>query len=261
MAETPTPSTEALPASAPAAQGAALLYATPASEPAAPTAEAPEPVAEGTVSGEAPSATPLPPKEAGAEGAEGTVATEAAKPEGDAPASEAPPLTLASYDLKVPEGLTVDEGLMTKFKEASLEGKVDPATAQGYLDLYADALKAAASTSQSSAEAQSAQWRTETLALPEFTGATRDASLQSLGRFMDEYGSPDLKSVLDATGLGNNPHVVRAFLKAAQALDEGRPVAPGAPANPGPNNGKPMGQRTPGQILYSSEGPGSLAQQ
>lgn len=265
MADTPTTPTNApaAPTAPNAVEGAALLYASPSEPTAAVPAEAPEPVAEGTVSDEAPSAA-LPPKEAGAEGAVGTLATgaegEEAKPAVDAPPEEAP-LSLASYEVKLPEGFTPAPDLLDKFKETALASKLDPKAAQSFIDLYASAMQTASGAAQTAAEALSAQWRTETLALPEFTGATRDASLQSLGRFMDEYGSPDLKSVLDATGLGNNPHVVRAFLKAAQALDEGRPVAPGAPANPGPNNGKPMGQRTPGQILYSSEGPGSLAQQ
>lgn len=242
MAETPTTPTEAL-ASTPT-EGAALLYpTTPTPVEAAPAAAPPEPPAEGTVSGEVPAVAPTDPA-AGTEAGK-TLATEA----------PAEALSLASYDLKVPEGLTVDAALMDKFKAASLEGKVAPAAAQGYLDLYHEALKTAQSSANDAASAQSASWLTETLALPEFTGATKDASLATLGRFMDEYGSNDLKAVLDSTGLGNNPHVVRALLKAAQALDEGRPAPAGAPANPGPNNGKPLLGRTPGQILYPDTNP------
>ncbi len=262
MADTPTTPTTETPA---APTGAALLYAqspTPAEAAPAPSLEPP---AEGTVSGEAPSTQPPTDAVEGAEAGK-TLATgeepPAPAPEGAAsPAPEPAPLTLASYEVALPEGFVPDDGLMTKFKETALAAKLDPKSAQGFVDLYASALQSAAAAATSSAEAQSAAWRNETLALPEFTGATRDASTATLGRFMDDYGSPELRSVLDATGLGNNPHLVRALFKVASMLDEGKPASPGLPANPGPNNGKPQGQRSPGQILYASDGPGSIPTQ
>lgn len=247
----------------PAPSGADILFPKAAPAAPAPSAEAapagtvaPEPAAAEAPSGEAPVVL-APPGDAATGAEAGSLATGT---EGDQPAvstDAAQPLTLDSYtELKVPEGLTVDPALLTKFKEASLDGALAPDKAQGLLDLYHTALQTAQSASKTAAEIEVARWTTETNALPEFTGATRRTSEVALGRAFDEYGSPELDTFLATTGVGNNPHLVKYILKLALALDEGRPAPSGTPANPG-TSGRLNGARTPGDILFHSGGPGS----
>lgn len=255
------PVVAAAPPAAPSSADILFPKAAPAAP--APSAEAapagtvaPEPAAAEAPSGEAPVASAPTEPVTGAEAGSLATGTDAdPSPALDAPPSA--PLTLDSYtELKVPEGLTVDAGLLTKFKEASLDGALAPDKAQGLLDLYHTALQTAQSASKTAAEIEVARWTTETNALPEFTGATRRTSEVALGRAFDEYGSPELDTFLATTGVGNNPHLVKYILKLALALDEGRPAPSGTPANPG-TSGRLNGARTPGDILFHSGGPGS----
>ena len=45
--------------------------------------------------------------------------------------------------------------------------------------------------------------------------------VEAAKRAIREYGSPELEKLLAETGLGSNPHVVRAFVKAGVALGSG----------------------------------------
>ena len=46
---------------------------------------------------------------------------------------------------------------------------------------------------------------------------------------MDKFGTPELSKLLDETGLGNHPEIVRAFYRAGKAISEDRFVGGGGP--------------------------------
>lgn len=231
----PTPTADVFPLDIPAgtapppaaqASGTDLLYPTDAPPPAdVPTA-----------------AVETPPVAESVSLATGGEPTDAAPP----PDPEAPaPLTPDSYTLALPEGFTLDDTLMSEAKTLFAEAKLDPKSAQPLVDIYVKALQAQAA--QAAATAQ--EWLTASNALPEFQGEMRKTSLATIGRFMDEYGSPEVKQVLEATGLGNHPALVKLIHNAAKALNEGGPVPSGTPTPQG-RNGRPAPGSTPGQIMY-----------
>ena len=45
---------------------------------------------------------------------------------------------------------------------------------------------------------------------------------------LESFGTPELQDVLNMTGLGNHPEVIRAFYKAGKAISEDRFI-PGTP--------------------------------
>lgn len=253
MAETPTTPTPTIetptgPVAVPS--GADVLYAA---EPT-PAAEAPAPVEPAPVAEEPPASLITPPAQA--EG-EAKPEAEAAK-EGDAPAEDAAPapLTAESYTFKLPEGFEVDDALTAKAKTTFAVSGIPPAAAQPLIDLMAETLQAQVASFSSAAAAQDAAWRTELYALPEFTGPTRRTSETTIQRFIDEHGGDEFRTVIHNAGLGNNPTLAKALLKAATALTEGGPTPSGLPTPQG-QNGRPAKGATPGQILYESDGPGS----
>lgn len=168
---------------------------------------------------------------------------EETKPEGDAKPAEA--LTAASYEVALPDGFEANDGLLTKFKETAAKAGLDPKSAQGFVDLFAEGMREAAG--RQTAEVQG--WLAQSNALPELTGTTRDTSLASLKAAFDQYGSPEANTILAQTGVGNHPAVVKMFLSMAKDLQEGRPASPGTAIARGPD-GKSAGPRTPGEILY-----------
>lgn len=226
MTETPTPTSDApvspeAPVAAPAPASTVLTEGAPTSPPAAADASPPP----------APDA-PAAPADAPAGGE-------------PAPSTEAPAdPTPIVYDLKVPDGVTIDAPAFTAFTTLATESKLVPEVAQSLLTQHAEALKASQTAQIAAAQAQFQEtqdaWKAEVKALPEFsTEAATKTSMQSIGRMMDEFGTPEVKSILDATGAGNNPHLVSMFLKMANALTEGRPTT--APNAAPPSKGKPNG--------------------
>lgn len=155
------------------------------------------------------------------------------------------PLTAADYVLTAPDGVELDPATLAPLQDLAAELQIPKDKAQAILDLHlAQQAKDQAAT-RTLFETTQAAWKAEVLALPEFTGVEGLATKTAIGRMMDEYASPEVKAILDQTGAGNNPHVVKMFAKVAKALNEGGPTPQGAPP-------KPNGSRTPGQILYPS---------
>jgi len=61
-------------------------------------------------------------------------------------------------------------------------------------------------------EAQSAAWRAETEAMPEFTGDAKDKTIATVIKGVKATGGDELLQMLDQTGLGNHPGLIRMFL-------------------------------------------------
>ena len=144
------------------------------------------------------------------------------------------PLTADSYaEVTLPEGLTVDDALFGEAKSIFAEAGVKPSEAPKLLGVFEKALKAQAEAQQAAFQTMNETWKTEALALPEFSGAKREASQALIAKVIDEFGGDEVREVLNATGAGNNPALVRMVLKIGEALSEGRPARTGQPANSG----------------------------
>lgn len=152
------------------------------------------------------------------------------KPAETPPAAEFTPV--AATDIKLPDGVTVDEPTMTSFLEIVNDQKLTPAErSQKLVDLQVSALqKASEAGSQAWADMQT-QWQTEVKSDKDLGGANLQTTLDGIAKLVEAYGSPELVNVMNITGAGNNIHVIRFVNKIAAKLNEGGPIAPGAPAS------------------------------
>lgn len=140
-------------------------------------------------------------------------AAPAAEPQKQEPAA---PVVPESYEFKMPDGVTLDKAAADEFTAVAKELKLDQATAQKVADV-------GAKMAQRQAEqrtAEIASWAEQTKADPEIGGEKLAANLAIAQRAIDRFGGDALKEVLNATGLGNHPVLVKAFLKAGQAISE-----------------------------------------
>lgn len=55
-------------------------------------------------------------------------------------------------------------------------------------------------------------------------GDAFEASMTDIGGLVQEFGSDELRQVMDLTGAGNNVHVIQFLAKVAGVLKEGRPT-------------------------------------
>lgn len=123
-------------------------------------------------------------------------------------------------DFAAPEGVELNVDTLEAFKAFAKDRNLPQAAAQSLVDM-ATGLVANAQNAQAEAFAeQASQWREATLKDPEFGGTKLAESLPLAVRARDQFGTPALKELLDASRLGDHPEVVRFFVNVGKATSE-----------------------------------------
>jgi hypothetical protein len=128
----------------------------------------------------------------------------------------------------VPEGMVLDEALLGEivpiFKEADLPQEV----VQKLVDKYAAHVKTQSASMQ---EQQVKAWNDQLTEWKEETKKDHGAGLKDAisyaSRAIDKFGTPRLREVLDQTGLGNHPELVKIFSRIGKAVSEDSFIDPG----------------------------------
>lgn len=210
--------------------------ATPATPPAAATPAASATPAAAAPAAAAPSKDSAPAAAAGDkptdQGGQGTKPAEGEKPKG----TETAP---ADIEVKLPEGVEADAGLMDAFKAKAKELGLDSAKAQGLVDVYVKALTDSSQRQAQAAAQRSEAWMGEVKADKELGGANLQASLAAARKAVQWAGGDELRQAIDELGIGNHPRLFRAFARFGQALAEDSikvgGANPGAPASTDPD--------------------------
>lgn len=164
-----------------------------------------------------------------------------------------PPADLvpADYKITLPEGFAPDDKFLSEFQTTSAEAKLPLDVAQKFADLGTKLVQANIDALNAQHNQTVADWVKEAEAMPEFQGELKAKTQVFLGRMMDEFGTPELRTVFDETGFGNHPHLIKMLIEMGKALMEGEPSAPGSPGNLAGPTGRRAGQ-TLGERLYGS---------
>ena len=126
----------------------------------------------------------------------------------------------AYADFTLPEGLTPDTPVLGEFAALAKEANLPQATAQKFVDLAGKMQTQTVEGVQAALEAQGEQWGEAAKADKEFGGDAFDANLAIAKTALDTFGSPELKSLLNQSKLGNHPEVLRAFVKIGKAISQ-----------------------------------------
>ena len=164
--------------------GTTLLTETPATG-----AEAPGVTAEGT--------------------AEGT--TEETKPTTDVEVK--PEGAPEAYDLKVPEGMTLDSEMLDKYTPVFKELGLTNEAAQRLADIQIQA-------QQEALVAQHTNWVQAVKSDPEMGGRNFENTKKNAQSAIARFASPELKLFYEQTGLGSHPEEMRAWSKVGAAMAE-----------------------------------------
>jgi hypothetical protein len=148
-----------------------------------------------------------------ADGATDTGKTEAAK-EGDQAAQGAP----EKYELQAPEGFQLEPDTTTAFEGVARELNLTNEQANKLVPLGAQLVQKVQAQQQEAHQQQVTQWATDAKSDKEFGGDKFDASLKVALKARDQFATPELRTVLDQTGLGNHPEVVRLFYRIGNAI-------------------------------------------
>ena len=120
-------------------------------------------------------------------------------------------------EFKSPEGVTLDSQALENFSEVARELNLSQDDAQKVIDKMAPAM---AARNEEVMTQLREQWLSDTSSDKEFGGEKLNENLGMAKKALDTFGSPELTQLLNETGLGNHPEVIRVFYRAGKAISE-----------------------------------------
>jgi len=191
--------------------------------PEADAAAAPAAAAPADGSSPAIPATPAAPATEAAPEGEAATKDDGATTEADAPAEpQGAPEAYAAFT--VPDDVELDADLTTEFSGLAKELNLPQDKAQSVLNLGLKLVEKANEQHLAQLETAKAQWLEQSKADPEIGGAKLTENLVVVDKAKATFATPALTALLNDSGLGNHPEVIRMFLKVGQAISEDRLV-------------------------------------
>jgi hypothetical protein len=110
--------------------------------------------------------------------------------------------------------------MITEYTKFAQESGLSQEAAQKTLDFYVKQEQALAEKYQVSQKDQYAKWLTEAKQDKDIGGSKWDGTIGDAKRAINQFATPELKQILNRTGLGNHKDVISFFAKAGRALAE-----------------------------------------
>ena len=174
-------------------------------------------------------------------------------------AGDKPPLQLAgapeAYDVKAPEGMPFDKEVFDAVAEDFKAMDLSNDAAQRVVDLYAGKvlplLKSRAEAGAEAAQLERAAqirktWADEARADPEIGGANFEQTVDACAQVWDRFGikkGEGVRQLLDESGLGNHPDILRFLSRVSKGTGEGQFV----PSDGAGADNRPIWDRIYGQ--------------
>lgn len=211
---------------------------------------------EGTASQAAPAAAAAPAAQAAGDAAaaasaapqqqaaEGQTANPAKSGEGDPPAGDQakPQGAPEHYEFKLPDGVQLDDKGTTAFSEVARELNLTQEAAQKVLDKMGPVIAGRHAEALTQAKAQ---WVEAAQADKEFGGDQLSENLAVAKKALDTFGTPEFRTLLNESGLGNHPEMIRMMFRAGKAISEDKFVPAGS--------GNPKGAKDAANALYPNQ--------
>lgn len=134
-------------------------------------------------------------------------------------------------DFALPEGNEVDAELMGEFKSIAKELNLTQEQAQRLAEIGGKiALKASGPGEEAIVAEAKNVWGKQTIADKEIGGDKLAENLSVAKKTLDTFGSPELKDLLNKSGMGNHPEVIRLFYKIGKQIGEDNVLVSGVRA-------------------------------
>ena len=147
-------------------------------------------------------------------------ATEEAGKSEDSTADE-PKVAPESYaDFNIPEGMHHNEAMLAEASAVFKEIGLTQEQAQSLVNLDVKNKQAEHDETLAAWNKTMDDWRAESAADKEFGGTKLDESVVLAKKGRDAFGSAEFIQMLDVTGVGNHPEMVRFLVKGGKAISE-----------------------------------------
>lgn len=177
----------------------------------------------GTEGGDKPAEGQQQQGQAQAEG--GTTPTEGEGQGSDKPEGDKPQGAPEKYEFTAPDGLKLDDGVMTEFAEVAKELNLPQDQAQKVIDKLAPKIAERQQAQfQETLQGLRTQWAEQSRADKEFGGDNLAENLGTAKKALDTFASPEFRQLLNESGMGNHPEVIRTFMRVGKAISEDKLV-------------------------------------
>jgi hypothetical protein len=148
------------------------------------------------------------------------------KPNAEAPAAQKT-IVPEKYDLKLPEGSQLDGSVVERIAAEAKQQGLSNEQAQAILERENKAVATFVEGQKSQMQVKVEAWKNEVQVDKELGGNELPKNLEHAKRVVDKYASPAFKQILNETGLGNHPELVRVFARIGKEMAEDSLVLPG----------------------------------
>jgi len=121
------------------------------------------------------------------------------------------------YEFKAPDDTQLDDTVIDAFSEVAKELDMPQDAAQKMIDKVAPVMQA---RQAEQIAAVREEWAESSKSDKEFGGDKLEENLATAKKAMDTFGTPELKALLNKSGLGNHPEIIRAFYRAGKKISE-----------------------------------------
>jgi hypothetical protein len=121
------------------------------------------------------------------------------------------------YEFTAPEGREYDPGVLNAYSEVAKELNLPQEAAQKMIDKIAPLIEA---RQIERIESVRTEWAEASKGDQEFGGDKLNENLAVAKKALDKFGSPELRTLLNESGLGNNPEVIRFMYRAGKSISE-----------------------------------------
>ncbi|MBP6203347.1 MAG: hypothetical protein KA435_09860 [Azonexus sp.] len=148
--------------------------------------------------------------------------TAATQDQGTPPAVEAKAAAPIAYDFKTPDGVEISAATMDAFTGVAKELNLPADSAQKIIDAVAPAM---AARQTEMLRETATEWANSAKGDKEYGGDAFDANLSTAKKALDTFATKELKEMLESSGLGSHPEVIRMFYRVGMAISEDRFVS------------------------------------
>lgn len=125
----------------------------------------------------------------------------------------------------LPDGMTMADDVFTELSAIGKDRNMDQATAQKLVDMGTKVAQDAIAGHVAAQKETADKWVADSKALPDIGGDNLKDTLSVAAKAIDTYGSDDLRSALDATGMGSHPEMIKFMHAVGKTLAEGTFIA------------------------------------
>lgn len=140
--------------------------------------------------------------------------TDGAQGDGEGDAPQGAP---EKYEFTAPEGKEFDAEVIGQFSDIAKELNLSQEAAQKLVETMGPKI---AERQMAQVEMVRNEWAQQAQADKEYGGEKLQENLAVAKKALDSFGTPELRALLNESGLGNNPEVIRFMFRAGKAISE-----------------------------------------